>query len=80
MTVTGRDTVTDRDAARRVEAVRRFQADQGRFPGALNALRQSRLAEIKADDLVEEAAADIREAGIQAVDLQGAREPASIEL
>lgn len=52
-------TITGRDEARRVEAVRRFQADQGLFPGAVDALRRSRLAEIKADDIAEQAAAGI---------------------
>ena len=38
------------DEARRLKAVRAFQADQGRFPGILDTLRRSREAELAVEE------------------------------
>ena len=50
-TLTGVTDDAVRDEARRIQAVRAFQADQGRFPGILDALMEARRAEIAAEDL-----------------------------
>ena len=63
-------TEADEAEARRIAAVRRFQADQGKFPGMMETRRAEKQAELEADDRAEEAAARARTA----------REPAVAEL
>lgn len=57
MTTTADTEVTQADEAeaRRVAAVRRFKADQGKFPGMTEAHRAEKLAELEADARAEEA-------------------------
>ena len=55
------DVTQDHDAeARRIAAVRRFKADQGKFPGVRATYRTEKLAELEADDRAEEAAGRAR--------------------
>lgn len=72
MTTTANPDVTPRDEAevRRVAAVRRFKADQGKFPGMMETHRATKLAELAADARAEDAAGRIR----------AAQEPAAVEL
>ena len=51
MTTTANPDVTPADdaEARRVAAVRRFKADQGKFPGMMETYRAEKLAELAAD-------------------------------
>ena len=69
------DTADDFDEARRAEAVRYFQAARGRYPGMMDTYQRARLAEIKADDHSDEAAAPERAARTRAV-----QEPATAAL
>ena len=63
-------TEADEAEARRLAAVRRFKADQGKFPGMMETYRAEKQAEIEADDRAEVAALKAR----------AAREPAVAEL
>ena len=59
MTDTG---IASDDEARRIAAVRGFQAARGRYPGMTAAHRAEKLAELEADDRAGEAAARARAA------------------
>ena len=62
--------VPETGEARRLAAVRGFQAARGRYPDMMAAHRAEKLAEMEADDRAEEAADRAR----------AAQEPAAVEL